>query len=81
MRNNLFLLILITTSVTVQAADGNSRITTAGRLSTELELPVGSLGVRVCWYRGEKYSKGARIREAGSGWHAFPSIPMKAMAP
>ena len=48
------------------SASGNTVISTGGR-RTELVVPVNGVNERVCWFDGQKYSKGARIK-AGSAW-------------
>ncbi|MFC3914694.1 DUF1496 domain-containing protein [Pseudaeromonas sharmana] len=46
--------------------NGNTVIQTSDRRANLL-VPVDGAGERVCWFNGEKYSKGARL-QAGSAW-------------
>ena len=48
-----------------QGGQGQNVITT-GETTTELVLPAG-VGERVCWFNGQKYSKGARMK-SGDEW-------------
>ena len=48
-----------------QGGQGQNVITT-GETTTELVLPAG-VGERVCWFNGQKYSKGARMK-SGDDW-------------
>ena len=48
-----------------QGGQGQNVITT-GETTTELVLPAG-VGERVCWFNGQKYSKGARMK-TGDEW-------------
>ena len=48
-----------------QGGQGQNVITT-GETTTELVLPAG-VGERVCWFNGQKYSKGARMK-TGDDW-------------
>lgn len=48
-----------------QQTQGQS-VTTTGQSTTELVIPAGT-GERVCWFNGQKYSKGARLK-AGDEW-------------
>ena len=48
------------------SASGNTVISTGSR-RTEVVVPVNGVNERVCWFDGQKYSKGARIK-AGNEW-------------
>ena len=48
------------------SASGNTVISTGSR-RTELVVPVGGVNERVCWFDGQKYSKGARL-QVGDEW-------------
>ena len=48
-----------------QGGQGQNVIAT-GETTTELVLPAG-VGERVCWFNGQKYSKGARMK-TGDEW-------------
>ena len=48
------------------SASGNTVISTGSR-RTEVVVPVNGVNERVCWFDGQKYSKGARI-QVGDEW-------------
>ena len=48
------------------SASCNTVISTGSR-RTEVVVPVNGVNERVCWFDGQKYSKGARIK-AGNEW-------------
>ena len=54
--------------VQVQGQGGGQgqNVITTGETTTELVLPAG-VGERVCWFNGQKYSKGARMK-SGDEW-------------
>lgn len=55
-----------TVQVGTDRASGNTIISTGGR-RTEVVVPLDGTNERVCWFDGQKYSKGARIK-AGNEW-------------
>ena len=53
--------------IQVQGRGGQGQnVITTGETTTELVLPAG-VGERVCWFNGQKYSKGARMK-TGDDW-------------
>ena len=48
------------------SVSGGTVIQTSGR-HPELVVPVEGAGERICWFNGQKYSKGARL-QAGGDW-------------
>lgn len=49
-----------------QGVTQGQNVITTGETTTELVLPAG-VGERVCWFNGQKYSKGARLK-SGDEW-------------
>lgn len=71
--SSLWLLALLPTPLaaeTVQVgtdrASGNTIISTGGR-RTEAVVPLDGTNERVCWFDGQKYSKGARLQVGDGG--------------
>ena len=55
-----------TVQVGTDRASGNTIISTGGR-RTEVVVPLDGSQERVCWFDGQKYSKGARL-QVGDEW-------------
>lgn len=70
----LFAMLLLSSSsfaadsvvVGTDSASGNTIISTGPR-RTDVLIPVDGAAERVCWFDGQKFSKGARIK-AGDEW-------------
>ena len=55
-----------TVQVGTDRASGNTIISTGGR-HTDVVVPLEGTNERVCWFDGQKYSKGARL-QVGNEW-------------
>lgn len=54
-----------TISVGSDAASGNTVVESSGQ--ARVVVPVDGAGLRVCWFNGQQYSRGARL-QAGKEW-------------
>lgn len=54
-----------TVSVSNDAASGNTVVESSGQ--ARVVVPVDGAGLRVCWFNGQQYSRGARL-QAGKEW-------------
>ena len=69
-----------TVQVGTDRASGNTIISTGGR-RTEVVVPLDGTNERVCWFDGQKYSKGRGSRWGMSGWCVPGKTTTRPMAP